>query len=98
MPLLLCHYAFHVLYMEHYILAIRYVYTIEQLYEPLFIHFPSLLVHKVYYLIEATYGELSPNYSGTVAGIVSAIGNSMGFLSPMIVAAFVDDNVSIPLW
>ena len=30
-----------------------------------------------------------------MAGIVSAIGNSMGFLSPMIVAGFVDSNVSI---
>ena len=46
-------------------------------------------------MFKATYGELSPNYSGIVASIVSAIGNSMGFLSPMIVAAFVDNNVSI---
>ena len=52
---------------------------------------------EIYYQ-QATYGELSPNYAGTVAGIVSAIGNSMGFISPMIVAAFVDDNVSFPLW
>ena len=56
-----------------------------------------LIIEFSFCLIQATYGELSPNYSGTVAGIVSAIGNSMGFLSPMIVAAFVDDNVSILL-
>ena len=52
--------------------------------------------HYSGYLV--TYGDLSPNYAGTIAGIVWAIGNSMGFIAPMIVAAFVDGNQTIVAW
>ena len=44
--------------------------------------------------IQATCPELSPNYAGTLNGLSNGCGNTMGFISPLIVAALVEGNVS----
>ena len=46
-------------------------------------------------LNQATCPELSPNYAGTLNGFANGSGNTMGFVSPLIVAALVEGNVSI---
>ena len=38
--------------------------------------------------------ELSPNYAGSIRGIVSTFSNMNGFLTPLVAAYFVDGNVS----
>ena len=37
--------------------------------------------------------ELSPNYAGSIRGIVSTFSNMNGFLTPLVAAYFVDGNV-----
>lgn len=37
--------------------------------------------------------DLSPNYAGTVYGIVNSIGTTAGFLTPLVVAYFTHENV-----
>lgn len=37
--------------------------------------------------------DLSPNYAGTVYGIVNSIGTTPGFLTPLVVAYFTHENV-----
>lgn len=40
------------------------------------------------------YHDLSPNYATTLNSIINGLGNSAGFLSPLVVAYFTADNVS----
>ena len=40
------------------------------------------------------YIEVSPNYAGSVMGIVNGISNISGIVAPMAVAALVEGNVS----
>ena len=47
---------------------------------------------------KVAYVEVSPNFAGTIMGIVNGIANAMGIVVPMVVALMVDGNVSfIPL-
>jgi hypothetical protein len=40
--------------------------------------------------------ELSPNYSGTVYGFSNGFGSISGFLTPLVTAAFTEDNPEDP--
>ena len=44
---------------------------------------------------KATCPELSPKYAGTLNGLANGSGNTMGFISPLIVAALVEGNVRL---
>ena len=44
---------------------------------------------------KVAYVEVSPNFSGSIMGIVNGISNAMGIVVPMVVAVLVDGNVSI---
>ena len=37
---------------------------------------------------------MSPNFAGSIMGVVNGISNTMGILAPMVVALLVDGNVS----
>lgn len=41
------------------------------------------------------YHDLSPNYATTINSIVNGLGNSAGFLSPLVVAYFTEEKVYI---
>ena len=43
---------------------------------------------------KVAYVEVSPNFAGTIMGIVNGIANAMGIVVPMVVALMVDGNVS----
>ena len=38
--------------------------------------------------------DLSPNYAGTVMGVVNMVGNVTGFIAPYIVGTIINGNVS----
>jgi MFS transporter, ACS family, solute carrier family 17 (sodium-dependent inorganic phosphate cotransporter), other len=38
--------------------------------------------------------DLAPNYAGTLYGIINFVGTTSGFISPMIVAHFTENEVS----
>ena len=46
---------------------------------------------------KVAYVEVSPNFAGTIMGIVNGIANAMGIVVPMVVALMVDGNVSFIL-
>lgn len=39
--------------------------------------------------------DLAPNYAGTVYGIINFVGTTTGFITPLLVAYFADQNVSL---
>lgn len=39
--------------------------------------------------------DLSPNYAATIYGIINAVATTSGFISPLVVAYFTQDNVRI---
>ena len=46
-----------------------------------------MLISKVAYV------EVSPNFAGSIMGIVNGIANAMGIVVPMVAALLVDGNV-----
>ncbi|KAL9915576.1 sialin isoform 1-T2 [Glossina fuscipes fuscipes] len=42
--------------------------------------------------------DLAPNYAGTLYGIINFLGTTPGFFSPMLVAAFTEENNAIEQW
>uniref|UniRef100_A0A1B0G4N9 Uncharacterized protein n=1 Tax=Glossina morsitans morsitans TaxID=37546 RepID=A0A1B0G4N9_GLOMM len=42
--------------------------------------------------------DLAPNYAGTLYGIINFLGTTPGFFSPMLVAAFTEENNGIEQW
>ena len=46
-----------------------------------------MLISKVAYV------EISPNFAGSIMGIVNGIANAMGIVVPMVAALLVDGNV-----
>ncbi|XP_073813936.1 sialin [Musca autumnalis] len=42
--------------------------------------------------------DLAPNYAGTLYGIINCIGTTPGIFSPLIVAAFTEENNTIDQW
>ena len=42
---------------------------------------------------KVAYVEVSPNFAGSIMGIVNGIANAMGIVVPMVAALLVDGNV-----
>ena len=81
----------------HYILAIRYYNCgisntgykkniSKNLNQNIYSYF-LMLIFKVAYV------EVSPNFAGSIMGIVNGIANAMGIVVPMVAALLVDGNV-----
>jgi len=47
---------------------------------------------------QVAYVEVSPNFAGTIMGIVNGIANAMGIVVPMVVALMVDGNQTFEGW
>ena len=41
--------------------------------------------------------DLAPNFAGSLYGIINFVGTTSGFISPVLVAHFTAERVSIPL-
>lgn len=41
--------------------------------------------------------DLSPNYAATIYGLINAFGTTAGFITPLVVAYFTQDNVRITI-
>ena len=44
-------------------------------------------------IFKVAYVEVSPNFAGSIMGIVNGIANAMGIVVPMVAALLVDGNV-----
>ena len=80
----------------HYILDIRYYNSgisntgykkISQKPKSKYLFLFFMLIFKVAYV------EVSPNFAGSIMGIVNGIANAMGIVVPMVAALLVDGNV-----
>ena len=56
-------------------------------------HSKTLIIGNYCHLFKVNHLDLSPKFAGTLMGITSAIGNTSGFLAPLVTGLIVDKNV-----